>query len=130
MTGPIQKLAITADVTCPICGHVSQQSTYDAQMNTMEEVTRKPNEVTYDVQWTVINAWLDCGHQIIRDGAVVQDWAPLGEDVTMHTMLAVAPHEDGRFCMYHSRLGKWAFEGTKECLRSHPDPYKRPESPC
>lgn len=55
------------------------------------------------------------------------DWRPLGEDVTMHTMLGFHNHfePDGvrRTCMYHSRLGKWTFDGTKECLLPHPDPF-------
>lgn len=45
-----------------------------------------------------------------------RDWEPLSEDVSMHHK-----HEDGRFCLFHSGLGVWTFDGTKKCLRNtHP----------
>lgn len=52
------------------------------------------------------------------------DWRPLEEDVSDHTMAIYLGHEDHRTCGYHSRLGKWTFEGTKECLREHIDPTR------
>lgn len=55
----------------------------------------------------------------VADIAAAADWMPLSEDVTMHTMAFVS-HPDQRMCGYHARLGKWTFEGTKECLRDHP----------
>lgn len=132
-SSPVHRLEIDQEVTCPICGTLSQRSTFDARLGSMEEKpTEDVDKVSYDVQWTVINGWLDCGHQVIRDGAVVQDWRALDEDVSMHTMAAFAPHADGRFCSYHSRLSAWTFEGTKECLRTHPSLDKRPAggTPC
>jgi hypothetical protein len=49
------------------------------------------------------------------------DWRLLDEHVTGHNMLLMCkPHEDGRLCAYHHRLGVWTFDGTKECLRDHP----------
>lgn len=126
-----QRLELERETTCPICGTTSQRSTFDARLDAMtEKPIADPDKVSYDVQWTVINGWLDCGHQVIRDGVLVQDWRALDEDVSMHTMLGFARHADGRTCSWHSRLGAWTFEGTKECLRTHSSPYRRPEPPC
>ena len=53
------------------------------------------------------------------------DWRSLEEDVTLHTMMRIQMHlDDGRTCGFHSRLGKWTFDGVKECLRSHDRPTK------
>jgi hypothetical protein len=51
------------------------------------------------------------------------DWRPLPEDVRFHAMLPGEPHEDGRKCWHHYRLGVWTFDGVHECLRAHPEPY-------
>lgn len=59
------------------------------------------------------------------------DWAPLGEDVSTHTMLGVYHHDDERMCMYHSRLAAWAFgfPTDKQCLRAHPRTEANPRTP-
>lgn len=48
-----------------------------------------------------------------------QDWEPLGEDVSTHTMRPVKAHDDGRQCSHHQRLNAFTFDGTKKCLRPH-----------
>lgn len=61
-----------------------------------------------------------------------QDWEPLGEDVSGHTVMGMHRHDDGRGCVHHSRLGAWAFGWPidKRCLRDdHPDPYARRTNP-
>lgn len=142
----IQRLEIEHEVTCPICGALSARSTFDAQMEMLEQApaakrwsllrpTPSPHKldtVTFDVTWTARNAWLDCGHQVIRDSALVRDWRALDEDVSMHTMIGFTAHPDGRSCSYHSRLGAWTFGGTKECLRTHSPLGRRPAggTPC
>jgi hypothetical protein len=136
----VQRLEIDHEVTCPICGALSARSTFEARMEMAEQPAtkrwwlqpsspRKLDTVTFHVTWTAVTMWLDCGHQVIRDGALVQDWRALDEDVSMHTMLGVTAHPDGRSCAYHSRLGAWTFDGTKECLRTHAQhPFRRPGS--
>lgn len=142
-----QRLEIEHEVTCPICGALSARSTFDARMEMAQQPTtevfslgnqwpwqrsqqatvRKLDTVTFHVIWTAVSMWLDCGHQVIRDGALVQDWRALDEDVSMHAMVGLTAHPDGRSCTYHSRLGTWTFEGTKECLRTHAQhPFRRP----
>lgn len=136
----IQRLEIEHEVTCPICGALSAQSTFVARMEMTEQTGKlwprlwpspspyKLDTVTFHVTTTAVDMWLDCGHQVIRDGALVKDWRALDEDVSMHTMLGVTAHPDGRSCAYHSRLGAWTFDGTKECLRTHAQhPFRRPE---
>lgn len=51
----------------------------------------------------------------------MDDWKYLPEDVSGHTMALFMPepHQDGRFCMFHQRLGVWTFKNIYECLRSH-----------
>ena len=51
----------------------------------------------------------------------MDDWKYLPEDVSGHTMARFMsePHEDGRFCMFHQRLGVWTFKNIYECLREH-----------
>lgn len=53
-----------------------------------------------------------------------QDWRPMGEDVSTHTMGRMFGHDDGRLCCFHHRLGAWVFGmfPTTECLRDHPTP--------
>lgn len=54
------------------------------------------------------------------------DLRPLGENVTGHTMSwpSEGQHDDGRWCAWHSRLGKWVTidadkQYTLECAREH-----------
>lgn len=143
----VQRLEIDHEVTCPICGALSARSTFDARMEMADLPTAgkrwnwlptpQPPQpplvggldtVTFHVIWTAINAWLDCGHQVIRDGALVQDWRPLDEDVSTHRKTGLTAHSDGRMCGYHDRLEAWTFGGTKECLRTHPNPHRWPRS--
>ncbi|HEY9408876.1 MAG TPA: hypothetical protein VIP77_04785 [Jiangellaceae bacterium] len=135
---PIQRLEIEHEVTCPICGALSERSTFDARLEMAEQPPARRwwrarpdgrgnlNTVTFDVTWTAVQAWLDCGHQVIRDGTLVKDWRALDEDVSMHPKIGFTAHPDGRSCSYHSRLGAWTFEGVKECLRTHRPLGRRP----
>lgn len=54
-----------------------------------------------------------------RDPLNMRDWEDLGEDVSLHTMLRMHQHGDGRSCHFHQRLAAWTFDGDKRCLRYH-----------
>jgi hypothetical protein len=97
--------------------------TDDTQGITADQFTRDPDVIPIR---TVHNKV-----QIDREGVFAKgvdaeklfaaDWEPLGEDVTDHTMFYGKKHEDGRICLYHSRLASWTFDGDKRCLRTgHP----------
>lgn len=51
----------------------------------------------------------------------VEDWRPMVEDVSLHTMTGFFIHSDKRGCVFHQRLGIWVFNmiPTYECLRNH-----------
>ena len=144
----VQRLEIEHEVTCPVCGALSARSTFEARMEMAEQpptevfswgnrwpwqrpqqaTVRKLDTVTFHVIWTAVNAWLDCGHQVIRDGDLVKDWRQLDEDVSKHRKSGLTAHPDGRTCGYHDRLAAWTFGGTNECLRTHPNPHRWPGS--
>jgi hypothetical protein len=69
-------------------------------------------------------AEIDTSGERLKD-PMPADLRPLPEDVRTHTMLTGRqPHDDGRECTYHHRLGVWTPDGLNECLREHPDPFE------
>lgn len=94
----------------------------------IEARQRADNQHDPDCQtlvWGSMGGNAACTCWLSKPPKPIRDWEPLGEDVSMHTMMGVHHHDDGRSCAFHNRLGVWTFNGNMKCLRTdHDRPWR------